>query len=159
MSQDVSVKSIDLMKGYNSRVKTFNTSVNTLIYAFRNQIENIINEQKERLRKINGDFESACNQVDGKIRQIDDLLSRFNWHPEAEAKIQNELMRLQEIRMNLEMKMSAIEARDSNISLPLDQVLQSAATFGLSNQNLLDSNVRRMEGIIQYIDTYKNSNV
>lgn len=78
MSQDVSVKSIDLMKGYNSRVKTFNSSVNTLILAFRRQIENIIAEHKTRLHRLEGDYESACRQIDYKINQVEDVLSRNN---------------------------------------------------------------------------------
>ena len=147
------------MKGYNSRVKTFNTSVNTLIYAFRHQIENIIAEQKTRLNRLERDYESACSQIDYKINTIEELLSRNNWHPESEAKIQNEIMRLRDIRLNLEMMMSSIQQNHSKLSLQLDQLIQSAATFGLSNQNLLDSNILRMDGIIKYIDTYKSSNV
>lgn len=157
MPQDVSVKSLDMMKGYNSRIKAFNTSANTLIYAFRHKIEDVIAEEKQRLSRLKHYYSSACEKVDNEIRKVEDLLHRNNWHPESEAKIQCEIMRLKDIRKNLDTLMSSVEQHHSTLSLQLDQIIQSATTFGLSNQNLLNGSVHRMDNAIQYIDKYNNS--
>jgi uncharacterized coiled-coil DUF342 family protein len=159
MAQDVSVKSVDLLKGYNSRIKTFNSSVNTLIYAFRRKAENLLSQNKSRLRSLEGDYEASCRMVDDKIRKYSSLLAGNNWHPESEAKINNELHHLREIRLSLDAQMANVRQDYSNLSLQIDQLLQSATSFGLSNQNLLDSNIKRMETVTQYIDTYKSDTV
>ena len=115
MAQDVSVKSVDLLKGYNSRIKTFNSSVNTLIYAFRRKAENLLSQNKSRLRSLEGDYEASCRMVDDKIHKYSSLLAGNNWHPESEAKINNELHHLREIRLSLDAQMANVRQDYSNL--------------------------------------------
>lgn len=75
------------------------------------------------------------------------------------GKINNELHHLREIRLSLDTQMANVRQDYSSLSLQIDQLLQSATSFGLSNQNLLDSNIKRMETVTQYIDTYKSDTV
>lgn len=156
-SQDVSVKSVEVLKGYNSRIKIFNSSVNTIIYAFRRKAENLISQNKAKLKSLESSYESSCRMVDDKIRKYTSLRDGYNWHSESEAKINTELSHLRNIRLNLDMQMANVRKDYDTLTRQIDQLLQSATSFGLSNQNLLDSNIKRMDSVIQYIDTYKSS--
>lgn len=161
MAQDVSVNSVDILKGYNSRIKTFNSSVNTLIYMFRRKVEGIISDCKSQLGQHERDYDKACREIDAKINNWESSLNSYicNWDDASAAKIQNEIQRLQMFRARIDAQMQAVRQDYSNLTLKLDQIIQTSATFGVSNQNLLDSNVLRMDNIIQYIDRYKSDSV
>lgn len=107
------------------------------------------------------DYETACREIDAKINKLESMLNSYtcNWDDDSEAKIQSEINRLQAFRVKVDAQMLAVRQDYSNLSLQLDQIIQTSATFSVSNQNLLDSNTQRMDNIIQYIDRYKSESI
>ena len=159
MANDVNVSSVDILKGYNSKIKVFNTSINTILFAFRRKIENIIAEKKSNLINDEKYFRKIEERLNNKIGKIEEIISRNNWEGRSLALIQGELERYRSMRQNLNSLMAAVKQDYNTLILQLDQLLQTSTTFAQDNKTLLDSNIARMDNVINHIDNYKSNNI
>lgn len=159
MAKDVSVKDLEFLKAYNGKIKTFNTSVNTLLVIFRRKIENIISENKRKVGRLSNDYQIAREKINDKISKIENKISQGNWHPEALALLNSELQRVQSLGFKLDELMATASHDYNTLDIKLDQLMQTAMNFAHSNQTLLDSNIGRMNSVISHIETYKANSV
>lgn len=159
MSNDVSVSSIDVLKGYNNRIKIFNTSVNTLLFGFRRKIESIVSEKKAELHRLERAYNVISDRINEKIKNVEELVTKYNWEGNSLAIINNELIRLHGFRREIDNIMMDFKRDHNLLTIQLDQVIQSANTFAISNQNLLDSNISRMGTLIGHLENYKTQQV
>lgn len=159
MANDVSVQSVELLKAYNGNIKTFNTTVNSILLLFRRKIENIISDNKRKARMFSSDYQIARNKINDKISKIEDTISNGDWHPEALALLNNELQRVQTLGSQLDSLFNSVTQDYNNLDVKLDQLMQTSMNFAHSNQTLLDSNIGRMNNVISHIETYKSNSV
>ena len=159
MANDVSVQSVELLKAYNGKIKTFNTTVNSILLIFRRKIEGIISDNKRKMSKLSSDYHVAREKINDKISKIEDKISQGNWHPEALALLNSELHRVQTLGFQLDSLMNTATQDYNNLDVKLDQLMQTSMNFAHSNQTLLDSNIGRMNNVISHIETYKSNSV
>ena len=155
MAQDVSVNKVNLLKTYNAQIKTFNTSVNTVLAIFRRKIEGIIHETKSRLNREERNYNVAKQRISDKISKVESIISEHNWDSDARARLETELSRLRDLRNKLDSLFFTVKQDHATLTLQLNDLINSANTFALSNQSLLNSNVSRMNTVIGHIDDYK----
>ena len=159
MANDVSVQSVELLKAYNGKIKTFNTTVNSILLIFRRKIESIISDNKRKISKLSSDYQIAKDKINDKISKIENEISQGNWHPEALALLNSEIHRVQTLGFQLDSLMNTATQDYNNLEVKLDQLMQTSMNFAHSNQTLLDSNIGRMNNVISHIETYKSNSV
>lgn len=154
MGQDVSVSSVDLLQSYNRRIKDFSTAVNSVMYMFRNQIEKHIEDAKLKLKHAEEYQSRITNTLDPKIENIQKLIDSNNWDGQSLNILQNELNKLLSLRNDANRCMSQLSQSVDKLILQLNQLMETATTFSLSNQSLLDSNMGRVNNVVSTLNQY-----
>lgn len=155
MPSDVSISSIDLLQSYNHRIKDFNSAVNTVMYVFRNQIEKSIEEGKYKLAKAQENHSRITNALSVRIQKCQNLLDSYNWDGESLNAINNELNNLTSLQSQADNAISSISHSVDKLTMQLNQLMQTASAFSLSNQSLLDSNIARVDNVVAQLNQYK----
>lgn len=154
MAKDVSISSVDLLQGYNRRVKDFSSAVNAVMYVFRSQIEKQIEDANYKLSRAKDYHSRICTALDDMIQRYQKLIDSYNWDGESLNIINAELNDFQTLRNNANKDLDQIDQCVEKLTSQLNLMMNTASTFSLSNQSLVDSNISHINKVVTSLDQY-----
>lgn len=154
MGQDIHLNSLELLRQYQTHLRNFSNCVDVGVVRYLSELK----KKKEELNQEKANFErkyqTNLEKIDYRIRQLDDLLRRFNFNSEDASLIKIEKNRFQTKRNSLEGKMGSIKEKYERQIGIIDDIINLTYSYGNRARLMADSANGSLAGVVTNIEKY-----
>lgn len=154
MGQDIHVNSLELLHQYQTHLRNFSNCVDVGMVRYLSELK----KRKEELNQDKANFErkyqTNLEKIDYRIRQLDDLLRRFNFNSEDATIIEIEKNHFQTKRNSLEGKIESIKEKYERQIGIIDDIINLTYSYGNRARSMADSANGSLTGVVTNIEKY-----
>lgn len=156
MASDVKINSIDLLRQYQGHFKNFADCAEAGVLAYRGRLKKKQEEAQQLKQEAENMASKALDKIDWRIRQLNDLLQRYNFGPEDSTRIELEKEHLTVRRNSLISKIESIKEKlDRQIGI-YEDIANLSYSYGNKTREMANTANGSLTNIIGTISNYKS---
>lgn len=155
MAADVNINSLDLLSQYQTHLRNFSNCVDLGVVAYRDHLRKLAEKKNDQKCEIERIVSAASDQLDTVIREHEDLVRRYEFCEEDEARICQAIERIESQKHSLSAQADLIMEKIEHQLGVLDDMVNLTYSYGNRAREMSDSANGSLSGIIRTISNYQ----